>query len=486
MNVIRHEEARKKILDGINLVADTVKLTIGPNGKNAVLDEGQMVITNDGVSIAKSIKSDDRYEQMGVNFIQEVAKQANSVAGDGTTTTIVLTQALAQNSFNALERGISVMQLRNELKQATESVLNRLEKIKRTPTFEELKKITSISAESEELGEMIVNAVNEVGEHGSVTYEAGDKETVCEIKKGYIIDHGYKNVHLLNTPKSIEHDDIPVLVWNIQLKSLEPVAEILSQLQAQGKNKLLLVCASVEDSAMNLIIQNHVEGIFSIVPLPIHAFMGDIMEDIAHFTGGKYVHQMSEPSFNDIGTTKLIQTSTETILTSDNDVSNRIKELQALELTGKEKVDLEKRIGRLSGKVAVIKVGAESNQEREYLMRKVEDAINAAKGAKEIVPGAGCAYIHCLPREKTKGSAILRDSLKAPLENILKNGDESYAEIRKKIEKGYTYNAKTGKMDKTIIDSYKTVSTALKVAVSAVSTLLTIESVVVILPRKDK
>jgi chaperonin GroEL len=486
-NVLRGDEARKKILEGINEVADTVKVTIGPNGKNIVLDQHGMTITNDGVSIAKEIKSEDKYQQMGIQFIQDVARQANSVAGDGTTTTIVLTQALAQEAFKALDKGVSVTQLRNELKDAAQNVLDRIKESKKEVPYERLKALTSISAESEELGEMIANAVTEVGEYGSVTYVPGDKTIECEFKDGYVIDQGYKNPHLLNTPRSIELENIPLLVWNTQITNLAKIEHICTYLQEKGINKLALIAGSIEDTAMNQIIQNHVQGIFTVIPIPIYSYLGDIMEDIAILSGSKFVHNLVEPTPDDLGhLEKIVQTSVDTLLTVKNpQVQDRINQIKALELKGKDKVDAEKRIGKLSGKIAVIKVGAESNQERDYLLRKVEDAINAAKGAKEgVVAGAGCAYIHATSPAKTKGDAILNEALTAPLKNILKNGDEEYPEIRKEIEKGKTYNAKTKKMDDSIIDSYLTVSTALKVAVSAVATLLTIEGVVINHPLK--
>lgn len=482
-NVLRNDDARKKILAGIDLVADTVKSTIGPNGKNIVLDKHGMVITNDGVSIAKEIKSDDRYEQMGIEFIQDVARQANSVAGDGTTTTIVLTQALAHEAFNALDKGVSVTQLRAELKEATLQILARLEDIKSDTPFDKLKKLASISAESESLGEMIAQAVIDVGEFGNVTYSESDEKTViCEYKNGYVIDQGYKNPNLLNTSNSIEHENVPILIWNTQIPNLSKVEDICMSLQDRGINKLVLVAGSIEDSAINQIIQNHVEGIFHIIPIPIYAYLGDIMEDLATFTGAKYIHNLSEPFASDLGhVEKIVQTSTDTFITVANpQVSERIKTIQDLNLKGKAKKDADVRIGKLSGKIADIQVGAESNQEREYLMRKVEDAINATKGAKHgVVPGAGCAYVHCLPQETDRGSLILKEALTAPLVNILKNGDEEYPEFRKEIEKGKTYNAKTKKYDNTIIDSFLTTSTALKVSVSAVATLLTIEGIVV-------
>lgn len=484
INVLRNDEARKKILSGINAVADTVKVTIGPNGKNVVLDKHGMIITNDGVSIAKEVKSEDRYEQMGVEFIQDVARQANSVAGDGTTTTIILTQALAQEAFNALDKGVSVMKLRQELKEATLKVLTRLEESKKDTPLSKLKKLASISAESEELGNMIATAVTEVGEFGNVTYTASDdKDVSVEYKNGYVIDQGYKNPNLLNTARSIEYTDVPILIWNTQIPNLAKLESICMALQAEGKDKLILVAGSIEDGAVTQIIQNHVESIFHIIPVPIHAFLGDIMEDLASFTGAKLVHNLSEPNLNDLGhVDKIVQTSTDTFITSNfpEKTAERIKSIQALELKGKDKKEADKRIGKLSGKIADIKVGAESNQEREYLMRKVEDAINATKGAKNgVVAGAGCAYIHALPQEPDKGSLILREALQAPIKNILKNGDEEYAEIRKEIEKGKVYNALTKKMDESVIDSFLTVSTALKVAVSAVATLLTIEAVVI-------
>jgi len=488
-NVLRSDEARKKILVGINEVADTVKVTIGPNGKNIVLDKHGMIITNDGVSIAKEIKSDDRYEHMGIQFIQDVAREANSIAGDGTTTTIVLTQALAQEAFNALDKGVSVTQLREELKVATQKVLARLEASKKDTPLSTLKKLASISAESDEIGELIADAVTKVGEFGNVTYvESDGKSVTCEYKDGYVIDHGYSNPNLLNTARSIEYKKLPILVWNTQITNLAKLESVCMSLQEQGTDKLVVVASSFEDSAMSQIIQNHVEGIFHIIPVPIHGFLGDIIEDIARFTGATYVHNLAEPLVSDLGQLdSIVQTSTETFLTASfpEDTQERIAEIQALDLKGKAKKEADKRIGKLSGLIAEIKVGAESNQEREYLMRKVEDAINATKGAKNgVVAGAGCAYIHCLPTETDRGSLILREALKAPLINILKNGDEEYAEIRKAIEKGETYGAKLKKFDDAVIDSLLTVSTALRVSVSAVATLLTIEGVVVNVIKK--
>jgi len=483
-NVLRSDEARKKILAGINEVADTVKVTIGPNGKNVVLDKHGMIITNDGVSIAKEIKSDDRYEQMGIQFIQDVAREANSIAGDGTTTTIVLTQALAQEAFNALDKGVSVTQLRSELKCATQKVLDRLNGLKKDTPLSKLKKLASISAESDEIGELIANAITKVGEFGNVTYvESEDKNVTCEYKDGYVIDQGYKNPNLLNTARSVEYKKLPILVWNTQITNLAKLESVCMSLQDLGTDKLIVVASSFEDNAISQIIQNHVEGIFHIIPVPIYGFLGDIMEDVARFTGAKYIHNLSEPLVSDLGNVdSIVQTSTETFIMANfpEKTKERIKEIKSLDLKGKEKKDADIRIGKLSGQIAEIKVGAESNQEREYLMRKVEDAINATKGAKDgVVPGAGCAYIHCLPQETDRGSLILKEALKSPLINILKNGDEEYPEIRKEIEKGKTYDAKLKKFDDSIIDSLLTVSTALKVSVSAVATLLTIEGVVV-------
>lgn len=478
MNSLKGKEAKAKILEGIDLVADMVKVTIGPNGRNVILDQHGMHITNDGISIAKEIRSDDRFVQMGIEFIQNAAKEANSIAGDGTSTTIVLIQALAHEAFNALD-STSVTKLRKELKEAT---LKALEQMKSRPA--DLKKIAVSSVEDKELGELIAQTVEDVGEHGSVTYEEGESVTEVELKQGYVIEAGYKNPHMMNTPKTLDHSNLPILVWNHQINSLAPLEEVVKALQEEGKTKLAIVCPDVSDGVVQMILQNHLEGIFTIIPIQIHAFMGDVMEDIAHFTGARYVHNLQSPKKEDLGTLeRLIQSNTETTLSAQGS-PERIEELTKIPVKGKEKMEMEKRIGKLSGKMAVIKVGADSKSEKDYLIRKVEDAINATKGAKKAgcVDGGGCAYAQISLKGKDKGTRVLSKALLAPVKNILKNSDIDYPEVKHKVKKG-AYNVLTGKLD-DITDSYLTVETALKIGVSAVATLLTIEGVVVNMPPK--
>lgn len=485
-NLITGTQARNKIMEGIDLVADMVKATIGPNGRNAMLDQYGHVITNDGVSIAKDIKSDDPYVQMGIQFIQEVAKQANKVAGDGTSTTITLVQALAHESFKRLNWRTSVTEFRKQLNEACETVLKDLEKSKKKITKEKLRKLTRLSVESDTIGDMIADAQLTVGEYGKVLFEKAEQDEVTvEFKSGYALDGGYRTAHLTKAGK-IEENNIPVLVWNKRIPTLAPLEGLLNELINKGKKTVAIVISHIDDLAVEQIITNHINSVITIIPIPILAYHGDVMEDIAIFTGAKHLKGIESPVLDDLGEiTKLVQTDSETFISSDSaecDTKERIKELLAMDASGIHKKEIEKRIAKLSGKLAQIKIGAPSEQEKDYLYRKIEDAVHASeKSVKHgYVAGGGCAYVHAINsiKGKDKGSVVMREALHSPIINILRNGDERYS-IKKEILKGKTYNAKTKQFDDDVIDSYLTVKTAIQVSTSAVSTLLSIEGVVI-------
>ena len=516
--ILFSEEARKKLKIGTDKLADAVKITLGPKGRNVVLDKGfgSPTITNDGVTIAKEIELEDKTENLGAEIVKEVAEKTNDVAGDGTTTAVVLAQSIIAEGLKNVTAGANPLDLRRGIEKGVEKIVEFLKKIsKKITTKEERAQVATISAEDKEIGNLIAEVMQEVGKDGVVTVEESKAFGIQkEIVKGLQFDRGYISPYMITDVERMESvfEDPYILVTDKKISSIQEILPVLEKLAQTGKKELVIIADEVEGEALATLVVNKLRGIFNTLAVKIPGF-GDrrkeILQDIAVVTGAEVISEEVGLKLENIELKQLGQ-ARRVVATKENTtvvegrgekekIDARIKQIKKeLENTESDfdKEKLQERLAKLVGGVAVIKVGAATEVEQKLKQHKTEDALSATRAAIEegIVPGGGVALIRAisalnelkLEGDELTGLNILRRALESPIRQIAQNAGIDGAVVVQKVkegQEGFGFNAQTMKyqdlMQSGIVDPTKVVRSALQNAASAASMFLTTECVVV-------
>ena len=511
-------EARKALEAGVNKLADTVRVTIGPKGRNVVLDKsfGAPLITNDGVTIAKEIELEDAFENMGAQLIREVAAKTNDVAGDGTTTATVLAQAMVQEGMKNLAAGANPIVLRKGMKKATEAAVKAIVAMSsKVESREKIANVAAISAGDAEVGEMVADAMEKVSNDGVITIEESKTMlTELDLVEGMQFDRGYISAYMATDMEKMEAvlDNPYVLITDKKISNIQELLPVLEQIVQSGA-RLLIIAEDVEGEALTTLIVNKLRGTFNVVAVKAPGY-GDrrkaMLEDIAILTGGQVISEelgldLKEVSLDQLGRAKSIKVQKENTVIVDgmgnkDRIAARIAQIKSqIEETTSEfdREKLQERLAKLAGGVAVIRVGAATETEMKEAKLRMEDALSAAKAAVEegIVAGGGSAYIHAskevaklaeeLDGDEKTGVKIILKALEAPLFHIAANAGLEGSVIINKVREqepgiGFdAYNEEYVDMVKAgILDPAKVTRSALQNATSVASTLLTTESVV--------
>ena len=511
-------DARKKMETGVNKLADTVKVTLGPKGRNVVLEQsyGAPVITNDGVTIAKDIELEDHYENMGAQLVKEVATKTNDIAGDGTTTATVLAQALVNQGMKNIAAGANPIILRKGMKKASDAVCEALEEMSQPVTGKDhIAKVAAISAGNEEVGEMIADAMEKVGENGVITIEeAKTMKTEIDVVEGMQFDNGYLSGYMCDDKeKMVANMENPyILMTDKKISNIQDILPILENIMREGK-ELLILAEDVEGEALTTLIVNRLRGTLKVVAVKAPGF-GDnrkeMLQDIATLTGGQVIMddlgmQLKDTTMDMLGRARSVKVTKENTTIVDGagnkaGVEERIDSLRRQMADTTSDFDKEKlmdRIAKLGGGVAVIRVGAATETEMKEAKYRMEDAMNATKAAvsEGIISGGGSAYIHAqkkvhelaatLTGDEKTGAEIVATALEAPLYAIVENAGLEGSVVVNKVkesEDGIGFDAIHGTyvdmLKEGIIDPVKVTKHALANAVSVAATLLTTEAAV--------
>lgn len=517
--IIYGEEARKALLGGINKLADTVKITLGPKGRNVVLDKkfGAPLITNDGVTIAKEVEFEDPFENMGAQLVKEVATKTNDVAGDGTTTATLLAQALIREGMKNVTAGANPMVLRKGIQKATETAVEAIEKnAKKVSGTKDIARVAAVSSASEQIGSLIADAMEKVTSDGVITVEESKTaETYSEVVEGMMFDRGYITPYMVtDTDKMVAViDDAYILITDKKISNIQEILPLLEQIVQSGK-KLVIIAEDIEGEALTTLILNKLRGTFTCVGVKAPGF-GDrrkeMLTDIATLTGGQVISselglELKDTTVDQLGRARQVKIDKENTIIVDGAgdseaIKSRVSQIRnQIETTTSDfdREKLQERLAKLAGGVAVIKVGAATEVEMKEQKMRIEDALAATKAAVEegIVAGGGTALIDAIPAvkayvdsvdgdEKT-GAAIVLKALEEPVRQIAANagleGSIIIEHLKAKNTVGYGYNALTdtyGDMiAEGIVDPTKVTRSALQNASSVASTVLTTESLV--------
>ena len=518
-------DARERMLRGVNILADAVKVTLGPKGRNVVLDKsfGAPRITKDGVTVAKEIELEDKFENMGAQMVREVASKTNDIAGDGTTTATVLAQAIVQEGHKAVAAGMNPMDLKRGIDLAVTEVVTHLSKAaKKIKTSEEVAQVGTISANGEaEIGQMIAEAMQKVGNEGVITVEeAKTAETELEVVEGMQFDRGYLSPYFVTNPDKMvaELDDAYILLHEKKLSNLQALLPVLEAV-VQSSKPLLIIAEDVEGEALATLVVNKLRGGLKIAAVKAPGF-GDrrkaMLEDIAILTGGQVISEdlgikLENVSLNMLGRAKKVSITKENTTIVDGagkkgEIQGRVAQIKAqIEETSSDydKEKLQERLAKLAGGVAVIRVGGSTEVEVKERKDRVDDALNATRAAVEegIVPGGGTALLRASAAVKATGANadqdaginIIRRALQAPVRQIASNAGAEASIVAGKIldNKGATfgYNAQTGEYGDMIamgiVDPVKVVRTALQDAASVAGLLVTTEAMIAEAPKKE-
>jgi len=518
-------DARERMLHGINILADAVKVTLGPKGRNVVIDKsfGAPRITKDGVTVAKEIELSDKFENMGAQMIREVASKTNDIAGDGTTTATVLAQAIVQEGHKAVAAGMNPMDLKRGIDLAVAEVVSALGKAtKKIKTSEEVAQVGTISANGEkEIGQMIAEAMQKVGNEGVITVEeAKTAETELEVVEGMQFDRGYLSPYFVTNPDKMVADleDAYILLHEKKLSNLQAMLPILEAV-VQTSKPLLIISEDVEGEALATLVVNKLRGGLKIAAVKAPGF-GDrrkaMLEDIAILTGGQVISEdlgikLENVGLNMLGRAKKVSISKENTTIVDGagkkaEINGRVAQIkQQIEETTSDydREKLQERLAKLAGGVAVIRVGGATEVEVKEKKDRVDDALNATRAAVEegIVPGGGTALLRASAALKAKGENadqdaginIVRRALQAPARQIATNAGAEASIVAGKIldnkSNAYGFNAQTGEYGDMIalgiVDPTKVVRTALQDAASVAGLLVTTEAMIAEAPKKD-
>ena len=511
-------EARKALEAGVNQLADTVRVTLGPKGRNVVLAKsyGSPLITNDGVTIAKDIELEDAFENMGAQIVKEVATKTTDVAGDGTTTATVLAQAMINEGMKNLAAGANPIILRKGMKKACDKAVEAISEMSQTINGkEQIARVASISAGDDEVGQMVADAMEKVSNDGVITIEESKSmKTELDLVEGMQFDRGYISAYMSTDMEKMvaELDNPYILITDKKISNIQDILPVLEQI-VQGGQKLLIIAEDVEGEALTTLIVNKLRGTFQVVAVKAPGY-GDrrkeMLQDIAILTNGKVIseelgYDLKDTTLDDLGRAKSVKVTKENTVIVDGfgtkeDIQGRVNVIKAqLEETTSEfdKEKLQERLAKLAGGVAVIRVGAATETEMKEAKLRMEDALNATRAAVEegIIAGGGSAYIHAAKKvaelvtdlegdEKTGAKVVLK-AMEAPLFHISANAGLEGSVIINKIKESQpgigfdAYNEKYVDMiEAGIIDPVKVTRSALQNATSVASTLLTTESVV--------
>ena len=511
-------EARKALEEGVNKLANTVRVTIGPKGRNVVLDKsyGAPLITNDGVTIAKDIELEDAFENQGAQLVKEVATKTNDVAGDGTTTATVLAQAMVNAGMKNLAAGANPIILRKGMKKATDCAVEAIAKMSEKVTGkDQIAKVASISAGDEEVGQMVADAMEKVSNDGVITIEESKTmKTELDLVEGMQFDRGYISAYMATDMDKMEAnlDNPYILITDKKISNIQEILPVLEQIVQNGA-KLLIIAEDVEGEALTTLIVNKLRGTFNVVAVKAPGY-GDrrkeMLKDIAILTGGQVISEelgleLKDTTLDMLGRAKSVKVQKENTVIVDGegakeDIEARVAQIRAqLEETTSDfdKEKLQERLAKLAGGVAVIRVGAATETEMKEAKLRMEDALNATRAAVEegVISGGGSAYIHAskkvaelaatLSGDEKTGAEIILKALEAPLFHIANNAGLEGAVIINKVresEVGTGYDALNDKyvnmVDAGILDPAKVTRSALQNATSVASTLLTTEAVV--------
>ena len=511
-------EARKALAAGVDAVADTVKVTLGPKGRNVVLDKsfGSPLITNDGVSIAKEIDLKDPYENMGAQLVREVASKTNDVAGDGTTTATVLAQAIVTEGLKNLEAGANPIILRKGIKKAVEAAVESIQKqSSKVKGKDQIAKVAGISAGDSAVGEMVADAMEKVSKDGVITIEESKTmQTELDRVEGMEFDRGYISAYMSTDMEKMEAnlDDPYILITDKKISNIQDILPLLEQVVKTGA-KLLIIAEDIEGEALTTLIVNKLRGTFNVVAVKAPGY-GDrrkeMLKDIAILTGGEVISEevgldLKDATIEQCGRAKSVKVSKDKTtlvegLGKKKEISDRIAQIRGqIEATTSDfdKEKLQERLAKLSGGVAVIRVGAATETEMKEAKLRMEDALNATRAAVEegVIAGGGSAYIHAqsavekvvdkLDGDEKTGAKIVLKALEAPMYTIAYNAGLEGAVIVNKVKESkqnFGFDAYkeeyVNMMDAGIIDPAKVARTALQNAASVAASLLTTESVV--------
>lgn len=525
-NIIYGEEARKSLQAGIDKLANTVKITMGPKGRNVVLDKkfGAPLITNDGVTIAKEIELEDAFENMGAQLVKEVATKTNDAAGDGTTTATLLAQALVREGMKNVAAGANPIVLRKGIKKAVDVAVNSIvSNSKVVDGSNDIARVASVSAGDEEVGKLIAEAMEKVSADGVITIEESQTaETYSEVVEGMQFDRGYITPYMITDTEKMEAviDDAYILITDKKISVISEILPLLEQIVQAGK-KLLIIAEDIEGEALSTLIVNKLRGTFTVVAVKAPGF-GDrrkeMLQDIAILTGGQVISEelgldLKETQITQLGRAKQVKVSKENTIIVDgagakDAIKSRVAQIKAqLEVTTSEfdREKLQERLAKLAGGVAVIKVGAASEIEMKEQKLRIEDALAATKAAVEegIVAGGGTALVNAIPAvkeliekstgdEKT-GMSIVLKALEEPVKQIALNAGLEGSVIIDKIlstdKIGFGFDAYDEEyvdmIAKGIVDPTKVTRSALQNAASVASTVLTTESLVADIPEEN-
>ena len=519
------EDARARMLKGVNTLANAVKVTLGPKGRNVVLEKsfGAPTITKDGVSVAKEIELADKYENLGAQIVKEAASKTSDVAGDGTTTATVLAQAFIQEGLKAVAAGINPMDLKRGIDKAVIAAVGELKKLSNpTANDKEIAQVGTISANSDtNIGDIIATAMKKVGKEGVITVEEGSGlENELDVVEGMQFDRGYLSPYFINNQQSqqVELDDPYILIHDKKVSNVRELLPVLEAVAKAGK-PLLIVAEEVEGEALATLVVNTIRGIVKVAAVKAPGF-GDrrkaILEDIAILTNGQVVSEevglsLEKTTIADLGRAKRVVITKENTTIIDGageaeKIQSRIAQVKAqIEETSSDydREKLQERVAKLAGGVAVIKVGAGTEIEMKEKKARVEDALHATRAAVEegVVPGGGVALIRALKAveglkgdntDQDLGIAITRRALEAPLRAIVANAGEESSVVVNRVKEGtgnFGYNAATGEYGDMvamgILDPTKVTRTALQNAASVAGLAITTEAIVAELPKKD-
>ena len=512
------ENARRSLLKGVNKLADTVKTTIGPKGRNVVLEQsyGNPDITNDGVTIAKSIELKDHYENMGAKLVAEAAQKTNDIAGDGTTTATVLTQAITNEGMKNVTAGANPVGIRRGIEKATEAAVNELHKIShKVESRDQIANVAAVSSSSKEVGNLIADAMEKVGHDGVITIEESKTmQTELDLVEGMQFDRGYISAYMATDMEKMEAvlDDPYILITDKKISNIQDILPVLEQIVQSGA-RLLIIAEDIEGEALTTLIVNKLRGTFNVVAVKAPGY-GDrrkeMLQDIAILTGGQVISEelgldLKETTMEQLGRAKSVKVQKENTVIVDgcgdkNAINDRIAQIKkAIEETTSDfdREKLQERLAKLAGGVAVIRVGAATETEMKEAKLRMEDALNATRAAVEegIIAGGGSAYIHAakevakltemLEGDEKTGAKIILKALEAPLHQIAANAGLEGAVIVNKVresEPGTGFDAYKEEyvdmVENGILDPAKVTRSALQNATSVASTLLTTESVV--------
>ena len=511
-------EARAALEAGVNKLSDTVRVTLGPKGRNVVLDKsfGAPLITNDGVTIAKEVELEDAFENMGAQLVKEVATKTNDVAGDGTTTATVLAQAMINEGMKNLAAGANPIILRKGMKKATETAVDSIQKMSsKLSGKEQIAKVAAISAGDEQVGEMVADAMEKVSGDGVITIEESKTmKTELDMVEGMQFDRGYLSAYMATNMDKMEAElDNPyILITDKKISNIQEILPLLEQV-VQASARLLIIAEDVEGEALSTLVINKLRGTFNVVAVKAPGY-GDrrkeMLKDIAILTGGEVISEelgldLKETTMDQLGRAKSVKVQKENTIIVDGEgdkaeIEARIAQIknQIDETTSDfDREKLQERLAKLAGGVAVVRVGAATETEMQEAKLRMEDALAATRAAVEegIIAGGGSAYIHAskevskmaasLEGDEKTGANIILKALEAPLRRIAENAGLEGSVIIDKVrseQPGFGFNALTEEyvdmVDNGILDPAKVTRSALQNATSVASTLLTTESVV--------